>query len=74
MAPPDFLRHVGRVDSTGSRIVVVFRQLPDEPENALIVYSDALSDRYHDDLYPPLKPNHQHLMFVLFLGFVFFFS
>jgi len=50
MAPPDFLRHVGRVDSTGSRIVVVFRQLPDEPENALIVFSDALSDRYHDEL------------------------
>jgi hypothetical protein len=50
MAPPDFIRHVGRVDSTGSRIVVVFRQLPDELENALIVFSDALSDRYHDEL------------------------
>jgi len=50
MAPPDFIRHVGRVDSTGSRIVVVFRQLPDEPTNALIVFSDALSDRYHDEL------------------------
>ena len=50
MAPPDFIRHVGRVDSTGSRIVVVFRQLPDEPNNALIVFSDALSDRYHDEL------------------------
>ena len=55
MAPPDFLRHVGRVDSTGSRIVVVFRQLPDEPDNALIVFSDALSDRYHDELMSALE-------------------
>ena len=51
----DFIRHIGRVDSTGSRIVVVFRQLPDEPENALIVFSDALSDRYHDELMHALE-------------------
>jgi len=51
----DFIRHIGRVDGTGSRIVVVFRQLPDEPENALIVFSDALSDRYHDELMHALE-------------------
>ena len=48
-----FTRHIGRVPNTGARIVVVFRQLPDEPDQALIVYSDALTDRYHDDLMLP---------------------
>ena len=56
----DFIRHIGRVPNTGARIVVVFRQLPDEPDQALIVYSDALTDRYHDDLMAALEsPNAQ---------------
>ena len=50
-----FTRHIGQVPNTGARIVVVFRQLPDEPEQALIVFSDALSDRYHDDLMSALE-------------------
>ena len=55
-----FTRHIGKVPNTGARIVVVFRQLPDEPDQALIVYSDALTDRYHDDLMAALEsPNAQ---------------
>lgn len=45
-----FLKHVGRHSATGQRLVVVFMQLPDEPENALVVYSDSLPDRYHQTL------------------------
>jgi hypothetical protein len=44
-----FLKHVGRNQGTGQRLSVVFLQLPDEKENALVVYSDSLPDRYHDD-------------------------
>lgn len=44
-----FLKHVGRNKGTGQRMTVVFLQLPDDPENALVVYSDSLPDRYHDD-------------------------
>jgi hypothetical protein len=43
-----FLKHVGRHGGTGQRLSVVFLQLPDEKENALVVYSDSLPDRYHD--------------------------
>ena len=43
-----FLKHVGRHNGTGQRLSVVFLQLPDEKENALVVYSDSLPDRYHD--------------------------
>jgi hypothetical protein len=45
-----FIKHVGRHSATGQRLVVVFMQLPDEPENALVVYSDSLPDRYHQTL------------------------
>lgn len=44
-----FLKHVGRHEGTGQRLSVVFLQLPDDKENALVVYSDSLPDRYHDD-------------------------
>jgi hypothetical protein len=43
-----FLKHVGRHNGTGQRLSVVFLQLPDDKENALVVYSDSLPDRYHD--------------------------
>lgn len=45
-----FIKHVGRHSATGQRLVVVFMQLPDEPENALVVYSDSLPDRYHQSM------------------------
>lgn len=35
---------------TGHRVVVVFRKLPDEPNSCLVVESDALPDRYHQNL------------------------
>lgn len=44
-----FLKHVGRNEGTGQRLSVVFLQLPDDKDNALVVYSDSLPDRYHDD-------------------------
>jgi hypothetical protein len=44
----DIMKHVG---SYGDRpCVVVFREVPYEPENCLIVESNALPDNKHDDL------------------------
>lgn len=45
-----FIKHVGRHSATGQRLVVVFMQLPDDPDHALVVYSDSLPDRYHQTL------------------------
>lgn len=42
-------KHIGRHKGTGQRLTVVFMRLPEEPENALVVYSDQLIDKYHDD-------------------------
>ncbi len=52
-----FMKHVGRHASTGQRLVVVFMELPDEPENALVVFSDSLPDRYHQALMDAVESN-----------------
>jgi len=44
------MKHVGKIDNTGSRVVVVFRVVPNEPGNCLVVYSDSLPNMYHDNL------------------------
>ena len=43
------MKHIGRHKGTGQRLSVVFMQLPDEKDQALVVYSDQLPDKYHDD-------------------------
>ena len=45
-----FHRHVGKIKSTSQRCLVVFRQVPDEPDSCLIVATDQLPDRYHADI------------------------
>jgi hypothetical protein len=43
------IKHVGKTH-TGKRCVVVFREVPDEAHNCLIVDTDALPDWMHDDV------------------------
>ena len=43
------IKHVGHIINTQKRCVVVFREIPDEPESALVVDTDALTDWMHDD-------------------------
>lgn len=47
---PNFIKHVGQVDSTGKKCVVVFREVPDEPNSCLVVETEKLSPTYHDSL------------------------
>jgi len=42
------MKHVGKIGE--KPCVVVFREVPNEPENCLIVESNSLTDRKHDDL------------------------
>lgn len=44
-----FTKHVGR-NQHGSRLVVVFREIPDDEEHCLVVETDSLPDMYHDQL------------------------
>ena len=42
-------KHIGRHKGTGQRLSVVFMRLPEDKDHALVVYSDQLPDKYHDD-------------------------
>jgi len=44
-----FTKHVGR-NKHGSRLVVVFREIPGAEDHCLVVLSDSLMDMYHDQL------------------------
>jgi hypothetical protein len=43
-------RHIGRLKNTDRRCVVVFMQIPNREDHALIIDTDALPDRHHDSL------------------------
>jgi hypothetical protein len=47
---PQFLKHVGQIDSTGKKCAVVFRQLPGEDTACLVVETESLPLNYHDDI------------------------
>ena len=45
-----FTKHVGQILSTQERCIVVFRQVPNEPQNCLVVQTGDLNDDQHNDL------------------------
>lgn len=48
MSIDNLKKHVGVLANTGVRVVVVFRTLPNDPDNCLIVETDRLPDSYQD--------------------------
>jgi hypothetical protein len=46
----EITRHTGRLSTTGQRCVVVFREVPEDQNYALIVQTDQLPDMFHDNL------------------------
>lgn len=44
------LKHIGRIDKTGAKVLVAFRTLPGESNYALVVPVARLSDSYHDSI------------------------
>jgi hypothetical protein len=44
------MKHVGKMKNNGARVVVVFRTLPGDPYNALVVGTGNLGESYHDSL------------------------
>lgn len=43
-------KHVGLLTNTGVRCIVVFRKIPGDEENCLVVETDRLNDMYHNSL------------------------
>lgn len=44
------MKHVGKMKNNSARVAVVFRTVPNEPTNALVVGTNGLPDAYHDAL------------------------
>lgn len=51
------LKHVGRVKSTGRKCLVVFRTLPNDAFNCLVIQTELLSDSYHNALMTLVETN-----------------
>jgi hypothetical protein len=47
---PEFIKHVGQVNSTGKKCVVVFREIPGAADSCLVVETETLPQLYHDDV------------------------
>ena len=45
-----FTKHVGQIVSTQQKVVVIFRQIPEDPEFCLVVDTDGLDENMHIDL------------------------
>lgn len=45
-----FIKHVGNNKDTGSKLIVVFRKLPDDQNTALVVETQSLPEKFHDEL------------------------
>jgi hypothetical protein len=48
MAIEGLKKHAGQLGNTGVRVAVVFRKLPNDNKNCLIVETERLPDSYHD--------------------------
>jgi hypothetical protein len=44
------LKHTGMLNNTGKNVVVVFMQLPEEDDQALVIDTDALPDMFNESL------------------------
>jgi hypothetical protein len=44
------LKHIGRMEKSGAKVLVAFRTLPGESNYALIIPVSQLSDSYHDSI------------------------
>lgn len=47
---PEMKRHVGKITNTDKRCVVVYMQIPGKEDHALVVDTDALPDKFHEEL------------------------
>ena len=61
-------KHIGRHKGTGQRLAVVFMQIPEDPTHALVVYSDMLPDKYHDDFMSAIESQECQTSNVLYEG------
>lgn len=51
------LKHVGRVKTTGQKVLVAFRTLPGDSANCLVIITEQLDDSYHNAIINLVESN-----------------
>lgn len=51
------IKHVGRIKSNGKKCIVVFRTLPGDAYNCLVIMTESLTPSYHDALINLVESN-----------------
>ena len=59
------IKHVGKMKNTGNRVAVVFRTVPGESDQALVIDSATLPDMYHDALMTAIETDQAQQSFEL---------
>lgn len=59
------LKHVGKLKNTGSKVAVVFRTVPGESDQALVLNTAQLPDMYHDSLMTLIETDQAQSAFEL---------
>lgn len=52
-----FMKHTGKMKHTGTKLVVIFMQIPEDPEYALVVETDSLPSHSHQELMQIIESN-----------------
>ena len=55
--PRRHFKHIGELVDGGSKVVIVYRTVPNEPNNCLVVGTKFLPDIYHDSLMKAVESN-----------------
>ena len=57
------LKHVGKMKKAGSKVLVAFRTLPGESNQALVITVASLPDEYHDNIMKLVETNEAQAAF-----------
>lgn len=59
------IKHIGKLKDSNANVAIIFRTVPDEPENALVIGPKFLDNNYHDTFMKALESNEGQNAFEL---------
>ena len=62
--PRRHFKHVGELVDGGAKVVIMYRTVPDEPNNCLVVGTKFLPDLYHNSLMKAVESDGGNIRFM----------
>lgn len=59
------IKHIGKLKDSNANVAIIFRTVPGEPENALVIGPKFLDNNYHDSFMKALESNEGQNAFEL---------